>query len=119
MQHIKLLLVSVCFLFSCEEKDCCVNPQLELSGRFEHEIPDCDNSDNLEVNCTEWLEFVNASEVDMLFGGNDIIQRFTYTQEMDLITFQGPATSSFMPVFLIRDPSTLERKDNGDIWKKK
>lgn len=105
-------------LLSCEEKDCCVNP-LWLSGRFVHEIPECDNSGNPEVNCTEWLEFVNASEVDILYGGIDIVQRFTYTQDEDSISLEGPATSSFKPVFLILDPSTLERKDNGDIWKKK
>lgn len=91
----------------------------ELMGRFEHEIPDCDNSGNAEINCTEWLEFINDSEVDILYGGTDIVQRFTYTQGADFISLEGPATSSFMPIFLIRDQSTLERKDNGDVWKKK
>ena len=96
-----------------------MNPHLELSGRYEHEIPDCDNYENSEINCTEWLEFINDSEVNLLYGGTDIIQRYTCSQGVDFVSLEGPATSSFKPVFLIRDESTLERKDNGDIWKKK
>ena len=113
------LILSVFLTFSCEEKDCCVNSQLEISGRFEHELLDCDNLDNPEINCTEWLQFINDSEVDVLYGGTDIIQRFTYTRGADFISLEGPATSSFRPVFIVRDQSTLERKDNGDIWSKK
>lgn len=114
-------IMSACFFtlfifLSCNEDECCLPPEVELSGRFVHEIPDCDNSENSEINCTEWLEFVNGSEVDILYGGNDIAQRFTYTQGVDFIALEGPATSSFRVMFIIKDSTTLERKDNGDIW---
>jgi len=116
----KVLLSYILFgvaLISCEKQVCC-DVLSELSGRFEHEIPNCDNSDNPEINCTEWLEFVNGSEVDILYGGTDIVQRFTYTREMDFVSLQGPPTSSFLVTFIIKDASTLERSDNGDIWVK-
>lgn len=104
---------------SCERTECCVQPKFELEGRFTHEIPDCDNQGNPEMNCTEWLEIINSSEVDILYGGGDIVQRFTYTRGADFISLEGPLTSSFRPTFIIKDSSTLERSDNGDIWQKK
>lgn len=115
-----ILLLLLFFSFSCskDEEDCCIKPNIELSGRFEHAIPDCDNQENPEANCTEWLEFINESEVDILYGGSDIVQRFTYSQGDDFVSLEGPSTSSFMPIFIIRDQSTLERQDNGDIWRK-
>lgn len=69
-----LLLVSVIAVFAqCERTECCANPNLELQGRFNHIIPNCDNSGNTEINCTEWLEFVNDKQVNVVYGGGDII----------------------------------------------
>lgn len=121
MRYLKLTLLSISMflLFSCDREACCADGRLILSGRFEHEIPNCDNSENAEVNCVEWLEFISDSKVDLLYGGSDVARRFSYTQETELLILQGPATSSFMPTFIIKDQSTLERRDNGDIWKKK
>lgn len=103
---------------SCNRTECCVQPNIDLLGKFTHLIPNCNNNANAEINCTEWLEFVNDTEVDILYGGADIVQRFTYIQGIDFISLEGPPTSSFKPIFIIKNPSTLERKDNGDIWQK-
>ena len=118
MRKILFLAVFLTLSVRCERTECCVQPKIELQGRFMQEIPNCENEGNPEINCTEWLEFVNTSEVDILYGGGDTVQRFTYTQGADSISLQGPSTSSFRPTFSIRDASTLERNDNGDIWKK-
>ncbi len=112
------LIVLWVILISCERTECCINPQIILEGKFAHQIPDCENTNNPEINCIEWLEFVNESEVDILYGGRDIVQRFTYTHGSDVITLQGPLTSSFRPVFTIKNHTTLERMDNGDLWLK-
>lgn len=110
-----IILISI----SCERNDCCVQPKIELSGVFEHQIPDCDiDKDNI-INCVEWLEFRNDTEVDLLYGGGDIVHRFTYTQGADFVSLEGPSASSFKPTFIIKSASELERTDNGDIWKKK
>jgi hypothetical protein len=110
-----LVVVGLLFVF-CERTDCCPNPEMELEGVFTHAIPDCGNTNNPEINCTEWLEFVNEAEANLLYGGGDMVQRFTYTLESDVISLQGPLTSSFRPVFLIKNRTTLERMDNGDLW---
>lgn len=113
------LLAAVVIIFSCERTECCFNPTIELQGRFTHELPDCDNSDNPEINCTEWLEFVNGSEVDISYGGFDIIQRFDYLiKDTNMLYLEGPPTSSFKAIFTILDSKTLVRLDTEDIWKK-
>lgn len=113
-----LLVFTFFIVVSCEEKDCCVNPEIELQGKFSHEIPNCDNSDNPEINCTEWLEFVDAKEVDISYGGGDIVYRFTYVREGNILSLEGEATSSFRVSFEVVDSRTLSRTDTNDIWKK-
>ncbi len=117
----KYILIGVItvLIISCERTECCVNPNLKLQGRFTHELPDCDNNDNPEINCTEWLEFVNGNEVDITYGGGDIIYRFGYViQDNSILNLEGPTTSSFKVQFKIRDSKTLVRLDGEDIWKK-
>lgn len=112
---------SVIFLLlfiSCNRPDSSVLLEDGLQGKFTHLIPDCGIEGNSEIDCTEWLQFVNDSEVDLQYDGIDIVQRFRYTQEDGNLFLEGPPTSSFRPIFIIKDPSTLERKDNGDIWAK-
>ncbi|MBM1104790.1 hypothetical protein JQC67_01445 [Aurantibacter crassamenti] len=113
-------IVALFLIFSivgCSDtKDCCVMPDIKLSGRFNHEIPECDNSANPEENCIEWLEFVSNSEVDILYGGGDIIERYNFTQGEGHVKLEGSETSSFKLIFLIKSATLLERIDNGDIW---
>ena len=108
-----VILVAV---FSCSDNDDTII--FSAGDRYIHEIMNCDNTGNPEMNCTEWLEFINGSEMDIIYGGTDIIQRFTYRLQSNSLSIEGPSTSSFRVDFLIRDSNTLERKDNGDIWSK-
>ncbi len=113
------LLVVAVIVFSCDRNECCVNPSIELQGRFTHALPICDNVDNPEVNCIEWLEFINGSEVDITYGGGDIIRRFDYIiKDSNILYLEGPPTSSFKGIFTIMDSKTLVRLDTEDIWKK-
>ncbi len=116
MKYLSILLFIVLVITSCEHNECCVQPQTELQGRYTHQIPNCDNQDNAEIVCVEWMEFVNESEVDLVYGGNDIVRRFTYIQGTDYLILEGPATSSFKPIFNINGIAELERRDNGDLW---
>ncbi len=101
---------------SCENDD---DSRLqEINGRYTHEITDCDNTANPEINCTEFMELVNDSEVDLLYGGGDIVHRFSYTRKGNILDLQGPLTSSFKVSFTIKDSRTLIRNDNGDVWVK-
>ncbi|SDD85315.1 hypothetical protein SAMN05421636_102113 [Pricia antarctica] len=106
-------------IMSCERTECCVNPNLELQGRFTHELPNCDNGDNPEINCIEWLEFINENEVDISYGGIDVVRRFDYViKDSNVLYLEGPPTSSFKGRFKIMDLKTLVRLDAEDIWKK-
>ncbi|NJB71137.1 hypothetical protein GGR42_001599 [Saonia flava] len=91
-----------------------------LSGRYVHNIVDCDTSGNPEENCSEFLEFIDETKVDVLYGGGDIIRRFNYSIENFTLTLEQEPTSSFLLPFgfNIIDETTLERTDNGDVWKK-
>src|SRR5680860_20224 len=103
MKGFYLLVVTV-IVFSCDLNACCVNPTIELQGRFTHELPNCDKGDNPEINCTEWLEFINDKEVDISYGGIDIVRRFGYVvKDTNILYLEGPPTSSFKGRFKIID----------------
>ncbi len=116
----KFLVIALIAIFAqCERTECCVVPSIELQGRFVHELPNCDNADDPEINCIEWLEFINGNEVDISYGGGDIIYRFDYVlKDANILYLEGPPTSSFKGLFTIMDSKTLVRLDTDDIWKK-
>lgn len=118
MKQLVFIFIFLTIGLSCEQKDCCVFPEIELQGKFVHEIPACDNGSDLEINCTEWLNFVNGSEVDLVYGGGDIVHRFNYRRKADELYLEGKPTSSFKVSFTIVDAETLVRTDTDDMWKK-
>ncbi len=114
-----LLLPMIAVFSQCERTECCVNPTIELQGRFTHELPNCDNPASPEINCIEWLEFINGNEVDITYEGGDIIYKFDYViKDTNILSLEGPPTSSFKGRFQIMDSKTLVRSDTEDIWKK-
>ncbi len=107
-------------MISCNNEDCCLPPPpMKLSGRFVHEITDCDIFEDPEKTCIEWVEFLNTTEVDFSYNGFAAIQSFSYVIEDDTLTLQGPPTSSFIGFFTIESPTKLKRIDTGDVWEKK
>jgi len=118
MKKVIFLFVLSAFCISCEKTGCCSTSH-ELSGRYIHEIPNCDSTANPEINCTEFIEFIDDSEVDLLYGGGDIVYRFSYIHKGNILDLEGPLSSSFKVSFEIKDNKTLIRLDNGDVWRKK
>ncbi len=116
MKKSTFLLGLLTLYVSCERTECCLPPSPEILGLYVHDIPNCDNMNNLEINCTEFVKFVTESEVDLLYGGADIVHRFSYTRKGNILDLQGPLTSSFKVSFRIKDSRTLIRIDNGDVW---
>ncbi|MGI9551251.1 MAG: hypothetical protein ACR2MT_08635 [Aurantibacter sp.] len=109
--------LSILTLFvSCSDNDDAIN--IQIGNRFTHELPDCDNSGNAEINCTEFLEIRTNGEADLLYGGGDIIRRFKYRIDGNTLYLEQEPTSSFaLPfTFMILGNENLERSDNGDIW---
>ena len=90
-----------------------------ISGKFVHVLENCDNS-NPEENCSEFIEFSGADQANILVGGDDIVHKFSYKIMVDILVLEEPLTSSFILNFdfKIVDSKTLERTDNGDLWKK-
>ncbi len=114
------ILLSACIVpFSCARTECCVNPEIELAGKFSYSILGCDDSANLELSCTAWFEILNETEARVLPFG-DIVYDYNYVVNDDVLTLTPTPVSSFSLNyrFKIIDTTTLEEIDNGAIWVK-
>ncbi len=111
--YVLSLFLILAFFTSCGEDDCCAD---RLQGRFVHEIPDCSD----QQTCTEFVHFIDASRANIRFDGGDTSYRFNYRVEGDEVFLEQEPTSSFaLPFhFKIIDSQTLQRSDNGDLWKR-
>lgn len=114
-------LIVILFLFlvfiSCSNSDD-TNPSFEIKGRFEHTISNCDNSNNPEINCVEFVEFIDNSTADVLIGGGDIVFRTKYHLNKSKIEFEKGAGLNFDISFKIQDGSTLNRIEDNGVWLK-
>lgn len=103
----------------------CTNSQLknaenfEIHGEFNHTILDCDNTENLnEINCVEFIKFIDQTNVHILIDGSDIWYTVKYAindDKIDINTTDGVNICSF----LIQNEMTLKRIGSSDIWTKK
>ena len=82
--------------------------------RFEHDIPNCSNGGNFEINCTEFMEFIDSSRLEGLFGGGDIVLQFNYRRYGNSIKLDG---SGIKMSFIIQNEKTLLRTDDNSVWK--
>ncbi len=90
-----------------------------LSGdRYSHEIPNCDNTGNPVINCTEWVEFGSGSEVSVLMGGGDVVETGTYNLNDDQVAINTGPLSSMSLIFDIIDENNLRRLQDNSIWTK-
>ncbi|WP_025741177.1 hypothetical protein [Aquimarina pacifica] len=115
---ILLIIPSFFIIASCSNNDD-QDSEYSVTGTFVHQIPDCDNSSNFEINCSEFVEFVNSSEVNALIGGSDIIYVTTYTINKNSIELSKEDGLNFDISFTIQDNSTLIRKEDDTVWLKK
>ncbi|WP_344928842.1 hypothetical protein [Aquimarina addita] len=115
MKKIYLILVSLFFVSACSNDDTVdSNTNIEVNGTFTYEIPECDNSVNPELICTNFVEFVDGSTVDILIGG-DIVYRADYEVNQNIIIIEG---LNFDVSFRIIDMFTLERLEEDQLWLK-
>lgn len=109
-----LTLIAALLFISCSSNDM-TNQSFEVNGKFVHVIPNCDNSNNREINCTEMITFIDASTVDVLMDGSDVVQRAKYLKTNNKINIQVTnATVSFS----VTSSSTLINVANGETWVK-
>lgn len=91
---------------------------INVSGRFTHKLPNCDNTGMPEVNCTESVHFVDGANVSYLIGGSDIVSLTSYTKTGNLITFIFGESTTLKVSFMIQNETTLKRVEDGAIWNK-
>ncbi len=90
-----------------------------LIGRYTHTIQDCDNSFSPEMNCTQFVDFIDKKQVDVLIGGGDIVHRTTYRIDGKNIKIDPSDQLGFDLTFSILEDESLERIEDGTVWRKK
>jgi len=110
------LIISLVFM-SCTNSDDIIE-SFDITGLFIREIPDCDNGGDTEINCTEFVDFINTSTVDALIGGGDIVWRTNYEQNENNIDFEQTSGLNFPISFLVQNDSTLIRVEDNEVWRK-
>jgi len=118
MKHIFLILALLLLFISCSNKDES-DIQFKISGRYTHQIIGCDNTQNPEINCFEFVNFMDNSTADVLTGGGDLIIRTKYHVDNNKIVLEKVGGLNFDISFKIQDKSTLNRIEDEGIWVKK
>ena len=118
MKKLSSLLIIVCILAACSVTDTTPSKSFELPALFIHEIPNCDNGGNPEINCTEFMTLSENSSADILIGGGDVIVSTNYTIDNNTIKVeQAPGLTSNIS-FRIEDSLTITRIETQEIWQR-
>ena len=91
---------------------------IPVEGRYLHEIPDCDNQGNPEINCIEFADFRDENSVDVLIGGGDIVAQATYVRNGNTITIQQGEGTNFGISFEVLSTTELLRQEDQSICTK-
>jgi hypothetical protein len=86
-----------------------------INSRFTHDIPGCTNPGQNEINCTEFVEFIDGSTANALLGGGDIVIQMNYELRDDHITLNGYHRQL---LFKIHDERTLFETSANEVWQK-
>lgn len=118
--YFPFLIVSILFFYACEEEIIIDNGGIEIvhENRFSRPIPNCQVGGNTEMNCVEFIEFLNDSEADLLLGGNDILERGEYTIVDNQISVVINRQNSYSINFEIIDSLQIMRIEDNTIWTK-
>jgi hypothetical protein len=115
-KYLILLVTLVCI--SCSNTDDDLSNSNVFEGRYTHEISNCDNSGNPEINCIEFIEFIDESKVDVLIGGGDMVIRTNYLLDKKTIKLEKVLELNFDVSFNIQDEETLIRIEDNELWLK-
>ncbi len=114
MYRIVFILFSTLIFIQCNKNSPDINVQ--IIGKYVHQIEGCDSSLGSEVSCTEFIQFFEDGRLDLLYGGSDIAIQGTYEIKDKEITVILPPWSSFAVTFTIVDDDNIQRTDNGNLW---
>lgn len=89
-----------------------------IGSTFVHKLENCSSTDNPEINCTEFIEFLNKDEVSLLIGGGDIVLKTACIISGNAISLAQNGGLTFPLSFLVQNDKTIKRVDNGDVWVK-
>lgn len=108
----KIILHTLVFLsiLSCSGND------ITVTGRYIHQLANCNNGGNPEINCTEFMDFIDDQNVDLLMGGGDIVERSQYSIDGDLITIQLTSDIPASISLQMDTDTTLIQIGNQKIW---
>ena len=112
MKKIIILLMFIGILISCSKDD---SPFIEINGRYLYEYPNCDNGGNLELNCTDYVEFIGNSQANILIYG-DILYRVNYQLKGNKIEFTYENGEKFDLSFIIQNETTLFWAESNQTW---
>ena len=94
------------------------NETFEINGEFRHTISGCNNTNNPEINCVEFIQFIDETKVNILIGGSDIINLANYEVIDDRIDIEITDGLNISISFIIQNEMTLKRIESDDIWTK-
>jgi len=111
-----ILLLSLIMLgiTSCSKEH--TETPFELDGKYTHLLENCDNSNNPEINCIEFVEFNESGAVIGLIGGGDIGFHTTYYSNRSKVVLEQSPGLNYDITFMIIDATTLQRIEDGEIW---
>ena len=110
------ILLLLGFMISCSSNDDDDNGTFKINGKYNHTITGCDNSDNPEINCVEFIKFIDETNVSLLIDGNDVVYVGNYEIIKDKINIETTDGLNINISFIIKDGITLKRIENNDIW---
>lgn len=116
IKKLSFLLLST-FTIACSNTDDTIDFSA-IEGEFSHTIPECDNSVSAEINCTEFIDFMNNNRVSILIGGTDIMVTTNYRLVNNQIILEQNNDLDFAISFSIENETTLIRVENNTIWSK-
>lgn len=114
---IPVLFLAVLFL-SCSRDEIDFEAINIVGETYTHEIPNCNDggNGNPEINCTEFVTFIDEARADVLAGGSDIVSRLNYSRSGDKIILEQGDGINFDISFRIQDGGRLIRLEDNSTW---
>ncbi|CAH8289820.1 hypothetical protein EV196_107214 [Mariniflexile fucanivorans] len=95
------------------------NDSFEINGTFTHDLLNCNNSQNPENSCTEYVWFNNNSNTaSIMLSGSDYGAPVTYKLKSNKIDFYYMNGVKAELSFELKNQTTFIRLENNDIWLK-